>query len=57
MAKLTRVEVSEIRRRYAAGGVTQQQLADEYGVSNPNICRVLKGDAWTHPAFPDEEAT
>lgn len=29
--------------RYLAGGVTQQELADEYGVNKLTICRWLKG--------------
>ena len=32
-----------IRARYAAGGVTMRQLADEYGVVAQNIDAVLKG--------------
>jgi len=43
----------EIRRRYAAGGVRQQVLADEYGVSQPDIGYIIRGDIWTHlPILP-----
>lgn len=38
---LTVAQVKEIRRRYAAGGVTQRQLAREYGVHAPAINRVV----------------
>lgn len=51
MAKLNETIVAEMRRRYAAGGVTQQQLADEFGTSNGNVNRIIKGLAWTHPTF------
>ena len=44
--KLTAESVAEIRRRYALGGVTQQQLADEYLVSQVNISVVLKYKTW-----------
>lgn len=42
-AKLTNVQVEEIRRRYAAGGITQQVLADEYSISNQHVCKLVKG--------------
>ena len=34
---------SAIRRRYADGDVTQQQLADEYGISQATVSRYLHG--------------
>lgn len=33
--------VLEIRRRYAAGGVTQKQLAEIYGTSGATVCRIV----------------
>lgn len=33
LAKLNNVTVAEIRHRYSQGGVTQQRLADQFGVS------------------------
>ncbi len=42
-AVLTDVEVREIRDRYAAGGVSQEALADEYGVVQPHISRLVRG--------------
>ncbi len=47
-AKLTEADVRAIRARYAAGGITQQRLADEYGVTNSLICHVIKRTAWKH---------
>jgi hypothetical protein len=45
-AKLNWKIVGEIRARYAAGGVTQKQLAAEYGVSVPTICHVVNNKRW-----------
>lgn len=42
-SKLTCEQVDEIRERYAAGGVLQRELADEYGCSKTHICQVLSG--------------
>ena len=39
--KLTDVQVVEIRTRYAAGGVTQRALAEEFGVSTGNIQLII----------------
>lgn len=40
-SRLTDDQVAEIRRRYAAGGVSQQKLADEYGVNQTTVSRVV----------------
>ena len=45
-AKLTADQALEIFRRYQAGGVTQQELADEYGVDRSNISRIASGENW-----------
>lgn len=42
-AKLTEADVAVIR---AARGVTQQQLADQFGVSNQLISRIKSGGIW-----------
>lgn len=42
-AKLTAAQVSEIRARYAAGGISQQALADEFGVRQPLVSRIISG--------------
>lgn len=42
-AKLSHGQVAEIRDRYAAGGITQYQLADEYGVHQATICEIVNG--------------
>lgn len=41
-AKLTEDDVFEIREAYAAGGVTQKELALQYGVHQAQICRVVR---------------
>jgi len=45
-AKLTAKQVDEIRSRYAAGGVTQDELAKEYAVIQPHISRIVRGETW-----------
>jgi hypothetical protein len=47
-AKLTEEIVREIRRRYAEGGITQDQLAAEYGVGQPRISALLLRKTWAH---------
>jgi hypothetical protein len=44
--KLSRLQVIEIRDRYAAGGVTQQALGIEFQVSQTQIGRIVRGDRW-----------
>lgn len=47
-AKLTDEIVRVARLRYAAGGVSQQQLADEYGVSQWTMGAAIRGKHWRH---------
>lgn len=44
--KLTPEIAVEIRALYAAGGITYRKLASRYGVSESNICRLIKGYTW-----------
>lgn len=48
MSKLTAGEVRAMRKRYAAGGVSQRALAAEYGVSHTTVRAVLDGTSWKH---------
>lgn len=41
-AKLTDGEVGTIRALYAAGGVTQKQLADRFGVSHQQVSKIIR---------------
>src|SRR5690606_39589456 len=45
-SKLTPAQVREIRARWAAGGVTQAQLAEEYGVHLKHMQHIVRGRAW-----------
>lgn len=46
MSKLTAVQVEEIRRRYAAGGISMRKLGTEFGVGAMNICRIVNNQMW-----------
>lgn len=45
-AKLTDAQAQEIRARYVPRKVTLQMLADEYGVNNATIHRIISGDGY-----------
>jgi hypothetical protein len=47
---LTDDAVRSIRERYAAGGVSQYALAQEYGVTQTNISHVIRRKSWKHVA-------
>lgn len=46
MAKLTRVQVDELRAKHAAGGRTTRSLAAEYGVSCGLVSGIISGKRW-----------
>lgn len=45
-AKLTWAKVREMRKRFAAGDVTQKQLAQDYGVSFGQVHNIVRGKQW-----------
>lgn len=45
--KLSPEQVSEIRERYAAGGVTQKALAAEYGIVQNGISSIVRHQTYT----------
>lgn len=47
-AKLTEAAVREIRARYAAGGISQEKLAAEYGVGQNPISKIIHRKTWRH---------
>lgn len=58
MSVLTEDDVRGILRRYAAGGITQDQLARIYGVTRPNVNLIVNRRTWKHVLVADEgEAT
>jgi len=48
LAKLTEADVLDIRARYAAGGVTQRELAEEYGVNQSLVSYIKNKHIWSH---------
>lgn len=51
---LTEAAVADIAAKYAAGGVTRQQLADQYGVRRKVIADIVRRKRWRHvTATPD----
>jgi len=48
MAKLTAPVVRAIRLRWHTGGVSQPQIAQDFGVSLSTISDILIGDRWGH---------
>ena len=55
-SKLTEALVLEIRERYAAGE-SQNELARQYGVTQPNIGAIVRGRAWRHVPAPQAPYT
>ncbi len=47
-AKLTDAKVLEIRRKYAAGGITQVELSTEFGIAQSKISAIVRQGLWTH---------
>ncbi len=47
-SKLTESQVSEIRSRYRTGDISQQELAQEYGVGQTCISCIVTGKSWKH---------
>lgn len=45
-ARLTWIQVREIRYKYNYENYTQQQLSDEYKISRPNIAFIIQNKAW-----------
>lgn len=55
-AKLSAADVREIRRAYAAGGITQTALSLAHGVGDSQISNIVRGASWTH-LDPSEKET
>lgn len=50
-ARLTWEQVHLIRHRYATGGITQTQLAAEYGVQKMTLSEIIRNVAWRDPNY------
>jgi len=50
-AKLSAAEVAEIRTIYAAGGVTQSDLATRFGTSPGNVSRIIRNAEWRDDTY------
>ena len=47
-SRLTALDVKIIRKRYATENITQQELADEYGVIRQNISKIVLRKSWRY---------
>ena len=47
-SKLTETQVLEIRARYGGAWGEQGRLADEYGVTQGLVSKIVRGEIWTH---------
>lgn len=45
-ARMTIETADEIRRVYAAGGITQQKVADKFGISIAMVCFIINRKFW-----------
>lgn len=52
---LTDAIVAEIRARHSAGGITQRNLAAEYGIGYKNLNLIITGKTWKHVGQPQGE--
>lgn len=44
--KLTALQVTEIRQRYAAGGISKTQLGNEYRIDRTVIGKIIRRQSW-----------
>lgn len=49
MTNLTQAQCDDIRRRYAAGGITQAHLGEVFGVNYTTIGKIVRGKHWSSP--------
>lgn len=47
-SKLTSDDISEIRRLYSTGALTQQRIADQFGVARETVGVIVRGERWKH---------
>ncbi len=44
--RLTPDQITEIRRRYAQGGIRQADLGAEYGIGQSHVSQIVRGTIW-----------
>lgn len=54
-SKLAADQVRQIRSLYAGGGITQEELALQFGVKRRTIGKIIKGQNWHHIAEQDSQ--
>lgn len=47
-SKLTNAQVKQIRKEYAAGGITQKDLGTRYGIHPEHIGCIVRKEKWKH---------
>jgi hypothetical protein len=47
-AKLNEEQVLELRQMYESGNFSTYKLSDIFGISRPVVCKIVKGELWTH---------
>lgn len=47
-SKITEEQVRLIRSRHSVGGVTQRQLAQEFGIGYKAVCKIIHNQRWKH---------
>lgn len=47
-SKLTAEQVLEMRRMYATGEYSQTTLATKFGIVQPHVSRIIRGESWAH---------
>jgi len=52
-AKLQQHDVDEIRRRYAAGDISQSTLARQFRITQSTISYIIAGKTWRHALRPE----
>ena len=53
-AKLSLAEVEEVRRRYVAGGVYQDDLGAAFGISQSQVSEIVRGISWGGTPLPTD---
>lgn len=46
MSKLTRADIAELRSRWRLSSVRQSQLAIEFGISQQQVSKIVRGQSW-----------